>query len=888
VGKLAEWSRDKSDWVKDALQRAASSLQINQEDIDAVVSRVAIAHGLSVEGDHPCLAFSEASLIDVDTAPDDVVLCSVGPLQGLDRLVADQVLQFALDGITVIFGDNGAGKSGYTRALRQLTCVRQNAILAGDVFASTSQPEKSITYTYRREGQEALSETWREGAPKPTALAGITLLDTDNLRVYVDGKNDILYMPPEATCVGRMAELYQAAAMRFTNEIAAAKKQCASPFGGAYKTGSSAAGLVAKLALSTSESDLPTEEELRQHAIWTDEHLAELARLRAELSQGPGAQAALCDRIASACETASTPIDTSKAALSDAVLAGDAALLEAKATKRRAADALVAEQIGSQPIDATGSDVWQSLFRIARQFAAEAGLRGLDEAFIEGDACPLCQQTLREGAAKRLAAFDTYVEGSAVREAEKAENAVAQRLQTLRSLTFKSAEELQSLLGEASTQGPEAEALVRDAIAYSGGLKARRDERLAQFEASQLADLAPLPDSALERLKLWSSQLRDHAKALRGSDDQTAATTTRIIELEGQQQMSGQIEEFIARRHQLVAIHRWKKCETALNTRPLSLLMTSLRKELTTPALETRINEEIANFGMDHVPLRFADETAHGASFFEVGLATDQAAKKARILSEGEQRALSLACFMAETHVAERKSGIILDDPVTSLDHTRIRRVARRLIDEAGKGRQIIIFTHNLVFYHELMLACTDRPNPVSALPCLIEQGGEAEFGLVSVDSAPWLARKVKDREHTLKGLIDSVPAELATTSDEYRRACTGFYAALRETWERAIEEIVLNDVVRRFGANVGTLRLGGVDVSDEDYAMVHRAMSRSSEHSGHDQAAARQIESPTKKQMQADLNELTEFRAKKAKSNQAVASRRRAQAENPPKAATA
>lgn len=694
------------------------SPQISQEDIDAVISRVAIAHGLSVEGDHPCLTFSEASLVDVEAAPDDVVLCSVGPLRGLDRLAADQVLKFALDGITVIFGDNGTGKSGYTRAMRQLTRVRQEAILEGNVFAPAPRPEKSITYTYSQKEKEPSSEIWREGEQKPAVLAGITLLDTDNLRVYVNGKNDILYMPPEAACVGRLAELYQAAAGRFTSEIGITTRQCSSPFGGGYNAGSSAPALVEKLALGTSEADLPTEKELRQNATWTDDDLAELNRLRAELSQGPGAQAAACDRIASACETATIAIEANHAPLLDSAMAGDAALIEAQLTKRRAADALVAEQIGSQPIGATGSDAWQGLFRIARQFAAQAGVRALDEPFAEGDACPLCQQALGEDAAKRLAAFDTYVEGAAVRDAEQAENAVARRLQTLRSLTFKSAEELQSLLGEAATRGPEAEALVADVIGYSDGLRARRVARVAQLEASLLTDLAPLP--------------------------------------------------------------------------------------------------------------------------------------------------------------------------VTSLDHTRIRRVARRLVDEAAKGRQIIIFTHNLVFYHELMLACTDRSSPVPALPCLIEQSGEAEFGLVSVDSAPWLARKVKEREQTLKGLIDAVPDELATTSDEYRRACTRFYAALRETWERAVEEIVLNDVVRRFGSNVGTLRLGGVDVSDEDYSTVHRAMSRASEHSGHDQAAARQIDMPTKKQMQTDLNGLIEFRATKTRSNKVAADRRKAQAENPPKAATA
>ena len=61
----------------------------------------------------------------------------------------------------------------------------------------------------------------------------------------------------------------------------------------------------------------------------------------------------------------------------------------------------------------------------------------------------------------------------------------------------------------------------------------------------------------------------------------------------------------------------------------------------------------------------------------------------AAILSEGEQRALSIACFFAESHVAGRKSAIIFDDPVTSLDHKRLtyRYEGRdfRLTDVAGR-----------------------------------------------------------------------------------------------------------------------------------------------------------------------------------------------------------
>lgn len=886
MGKLAEWCVGQPTWAIDAMQRVASCAQHSDADVDALIARVEHAQGLVVDGEHLCAPFMEETVATVGASPDSVVLHSVGPLEGLDRLVEGQVLKFALDGVTIVFGDNGSGKSGYTRALRQLTCAREDAPLEGNVFAPGDSPPKTITYTFQLGESDAVTTTWREGDPKPTALGSVSLLDADNLRVYVNGKSDILYMPPEAACVGRLAELYQTAGARFRGWIEDASRRCAGPFGGHYAPGTTVAALVARLQAGTPEANLPTEQALRDSATWNPEDEAELALLQAELVRGPAATAALFDRVATSCLTVATAIDASATVLSDTAVPQDAAIVKAAQDKRRIADALADEQIGSQAIGSTGSDTWRELFRIARQFAAEAGVRQAGEPFAIGDPCPLCQQPLDVGAAARLAAFDAYVEGNATRDAELAASLLVQRVAALRNLTFKPAGELYTLLGEARTQGPAAQALVDRMIGFSADLEARRDERVSQLERAQIGHLTPLPPSPIGELRAWAGQMTAQAAALRSGDDRTAATIARIAELTCRSQMNGQIDELVARRNELRTIHAWRRCEAALNTGPLSRLMTSLRKELTTPGLRARIDKEIQNFALTHVPLQFSDETLKGTSFFEVGLATTRKAKKSRVLSEGEQRALSIACFLAESHVAGRKSGIILDDPVTSLDHGRVRRVARRLADEAAKGRQIIVFTHNLVFYHELTLACIDRAIPVPALPCLIQQGGDGEFGAVTVGHAPWVARKVKEREQTLMGMIDDIPDNLALSTDDYRLKCTGFYAALRETWERAVEEIVLNDVVRRFGSNVGTLRLGGVDVSDDDFLLVHRAMARASEHSGHDQAAGRQIETPSKAQMRADLDELKNFRTTKSRSNNVSDARRKALATTPPRAA--
>ena len=888
MSKLTDWCTEQQPWAIDAMQRAASSSSMTTDDVNAIVNRIALAHGLNVEGIHPCQIFDDKKVLTLVSSPDDVILQSIGPVQGLDRLVSGQILKFAIDGVTVIFGENGSGKSGYTRALRQLCSARKAPELQSDVFTNGEEPAKSITYSYRQGANEPVTLTWTEGEPKPNPLAGITLLDADNLRVYIESKNEILYLPPEVACVGRLADLYQGASTQYQSWIDANTRQFGATFGLHYQLSTTAAQLSGRLQITTPEAILPTEQELRAAAVWTQELAAELRRLREQLVQGPAAVASRYDRIAAACNTMVADIGQSAPGLADVVADLDAVALQVREDKRRIAETLRAEQIGSQPITATGSDSWKNLFQWARQFAAEGGVRQAGDPFMAGDPCPLCQQDLSSDAAKRLAAFDAYIEGRASQEADAASKAIQTRIAELRGLKFKTELELTALLGETATHSPDAAVHVKQAIALIAALRARRDERVQQLDAGQVRVLTPLPASPIVWLRNFAEMLTTEAAKLLSGDDQTAQVTARIAELSAQEQFHGQIEEAVTRRHALFANHRYKQCVAALNTGPLSRLMTSLRKELTSPDLKARIEAEIAGFALTHVPFKFCDESERGISFFEVALATDKKAKKSRVLSEGEQRALSLACFLAETHVAGKCSGIILDDPVTSLDHGRVRRVARRLIDEAAKGRQIIIFTHNLVFYHELMLACVDRTNAVPALSCLIQQGGSGEFGIVSVGAEPWVARKVKDRERTLKAKIDDIPDDMAITSEDYRRRCTAYYAALRETWERAVEEIILNDVVRRFGSDVGTMRLAGVEVSDGDFMLVYRAMKRASEFSGHDQAAGRQIDIPTKDQMMADWCELVAFRATKSKANRATDERRKGLASAPPVAGVA
>ena len=69
------------------------------------------------------------------------------------------------------------------------------------------------------------------------------------------------------------------------------------------------------------------------------------------------------------------------------------------------------------------------------------------------------------------------------------------------------------------------------------------------------------------------------------------------------------------------------------------------------------------------------------------------------ILSEWEQKSIALAEFITELKVCWNNNPIIFDDPMNSLDHERLDRVAKRLV-ALSKESQTVVFTHNILLFN--------------------------------------------------------------------------------------------------------------------------------------------------------------------------------------------
>ena len=264
------------------------------------------------------------------------------------------------------------------------------------------------------------------------------------------------------------------------------------------------------------------------------------------------------------------------------------------------------------------------------------------------------------------------------------------------------------------------------------------------------------------------------------------------------------------------------------------------------------------------MPVKIDSKTERGSSYIGVSLDKIISARSSNILSEGEFRALAFACFFAEISEIPNHDGIIVDDPVSSLDHRHIRQVALRLVEEANGRPQVIVFTHDLSFYYELWMAAAEAQVPVQRN--FVYRTKVQGFGVVATDDGPWQVKKTKERINILQKSLGEIPAGSSVSAEKYGKYINDFYARLRETWERLIEEHLFNGVVGRFQPGVMTQSLKGVNVTDEDYQKVFFAMKKASEYSGHDWAQGREGVLPSKQTMTDDLDALRAYQSELSK----------------------
>ena len=313
------------------------------------------------------------------------------------------------------------------------------------------------------------------------------------------------------------------------------------------------------------------------------------------------------------------------------------------------------------------------------------------------------------------------------------------------------------------------------------------------------------------------------------------------------------------------------KCLSSVKTQSISLKSSEVAEKVVSNELAAALNREFKALMVGTLSVSLRSRSDKGKALHKLKLELPQARNPAEILSEGEQRAIAIGSFLAEIGLNNGSAGIIFDDPVSSLDHRRRERVAKRLTEEAA-NRQVIIFTHDIYFLCVLIEEAGAAGIPITTQSLTRRQEG---FGIPYAE-LPFEGKSTSKRVGTLRARHQTI-AKLFKNGDEaaHRKETIDAYFHLRMAWERAVEEVLLRNVVLRFRKGIETQKLSGVTVDDSDYAAVDAGMTKCSNYA-HDKAFIGGVAVPEPDELLADIEALEAWRVRIDKRGNDTAKRRK------------
>ncbi len=779
-----------------------------------------------------------------------IVLKEIHSVSGVNALVPDQSITFALEGLTVIYGENGAGKSGYARIFKHACHAREKSSpILGNVSTTTKQ--KAQATIELSVNDEDIAVQWTAGTPTSDLLAEIAVFDSHCARVFLDEANEVVYLPYGMDVFRRLSDLCESLKKKVQATISSLPAAFAS-------TDQFRATLAGTFVRSLSEkTDLGHLDVLIHFTDVEKNRLQSLKDLVATAKANPPKQqAAELRRKKQRLVQIRSSLDAIATGLAEGVMIKVRELASATLAAAETARLASSDAFQSDPLPGTGKDPWRNLFDAAKAFSMQAAYP--EEAFPvvrDGALCLLCQQSLSVEAADRLTRFQQFVVNDAATKKAIADQALAGAVKELKAINVQPFTTDETILEELRTHK---ESLAIAAERYAKGGIDRKNALLKAIGDNSWDAVTPLPMSLSSDFKAAIDGLEQNAAELDKADnpDQLKKLQDELAELEDRSllaKVEKDVRNYVA----------WKKrgsalrlCEKACDTTAITKFGSQLMESAVTEQLIAALKRETAFFGLKCVPIGISKKGEKGKTKHQLTIQNGVA--PTGVLSEGEQRVVAITAFLAELDTAGRNMPIIFDDPVSSLDHLYRERVAKRLTQEAKDKRQVVVFTHDIVMLLALERECGQQSAFLQIHTVRRSSQGPGECPHTS--SRPWHATTTKERIGFLKNSSAQFK-KLSQDPDAYRVAVAELFGKLRESWERAIEELLFGDVIQRFRPSIETQRLKRVTIDSADYAAIERGMAKcSAELSGHDTSAAINAPTPTPDEVGDAIKQLESF----------------------------
>ena len=405
--KVINWVKTLKGWQCELAYRLLIKEKLDNGDINEIVSM------LKEEKQFENKIFPN---IGISINGESIILLSIDSIENIEHLSPRNALKFAEKGLTVIYGKNGTGKSGYTRILKKICGKPRARDLIGNIYKSNASIGKCTLFYKKGEQVEQCSWSVNDGAIE--SLRSVDIFDSDTGASYLNEANSVSYIPPIIAFFSSFSRYHDIIKER----LATQKDQ-----------------LISKLPVpphELSETNYVKNVYLSKNLdlskfIWTGEDENKLSELDQKLKEPDLKKAVVelreqkrkIDQLIKDIEDALIKVSPQSKEEIDA-LASDLS------TKEQAVLDAAKVLSDSSKLEGVGTESWKLLWSAAKEYSQKDAYLD-DKKLYQHDRCVLCHQILDEETKDRLQNFDAFITNELSKEAANAKKQYNDRINSL-------------------------------------------------------------------------------------------------------------------------------------------------------------------------------------------------------------------------------------------------------------------------------------------------------------------------------------------------------------------------------------------------------------------------------------------------------------------------
>lgn len=780
VDFLWDWAENYGEWSKLLVSSIVLSekplLQSEREKIfQYFLQYIGLESGLPV-----------ISLIKPSYSPTskNIELISLSNVQGVNKLATNQNITFSKN-ITVIYGENGTGKTGYSRILKSLGFSYDNSTkILPDIYAAPTQMSASIKYMVDKQEKDF---SWN-GTSNNTDLQSISVFNNSCVNISLNDGRQLIVSPIGFHLFNLVSD-----ELNELNKMLVEKIETLQPSQSWTKDLHTNTPQTAYIYALTSKSSKTKLEELK---VFNIEHEKEIAKKEVELKQlnkplleteikNFNLQISELNEIISKIKVINKKIDST-------------IFKNFISIKKKILELEKQAQLGIKDIaEVHGIDFYQTKEFDSFLKSAEAYIKLLKKEVYptQNDVCIYCRQPLiTDEAVNLLKSYHQLLNDTTQEEINSLKKQKDDIINSLKGIN-KDFTIHQPTFGTDENGGSiQAKEIVEFSRNISLIINSIIEDDDSIFSKTFNIDYENSISFCTSVIKSIDDIVSKKKEVLVNLELQESKVQAIINELKDRKLFSEHYQDIIQSIETLKKKDLLEKKRNCFNTTSISKKTTDAREELIKNNFINNFNEELKSFRKTQIKVELNFGTSKGQSKVQQKLNTKYFLSD--VLSEGEQKAIALAEFITELQLDTNIAPVIFDDPVNSLDHNIIDDVAKRLI-KLSSERQVVVFTHSILLFNSILFF-SKQPSYKDIAKCVF-LNSKSEFGRTGViTEAEEEINSVNKYMSKINPLINNTPKGISES--DIASDCYGY---LRSAIELCVEQEIFLGVVKRYQKNI-------------------------------------------------------------------------------------